>query len=423
MKTSKFLLSLFICVLLFSCEEDTSVNVVEITGEPSFTATVSPDNYGIYLIENTTQNKDQFYSYFEISESDVKYNGNEVLEYAFGSSGTKTITLTVIATDNYKVTSQEIEVVLPPPSDVRIVSNPENLLANGYLVEGDGTDFSNWSKNNGASNMTVENTDVLVGYRALKVSNSEAGPEEWKVQFVSDPTPTTVGAKYTVSMWLKGAAAEVRFSTNPGVGGDQYAGGYTITNEWTQYAWTFTANSATTIIALDMGKSVGTFIVDAIELVPGEQALPLPSNNSELLNGDLEEGAGDEFTNWNKNNGADNMTEEVSTVLSGSRSLRVSNPEAGPDEWKTQFVSDSFPTVSGNSYTASLWIKGAGAEVRFSTNPGVGGDQYAGNYTGTANWTKYSWTFTANSATTLLALDMGKSAATFYIDAIKVVEN
>ncbi|WP_282116813.1 carbohydrate binding domain-containing protein [Cellulophaga baltica] len=423
MKTTKLLLTLFISIMLFSCEEDDSVNVVELSEAPSFTATVSPEDSGLYYFENTTPNKGDFYSYFEISDANVKYNGNEILEYAFGSSGTKTITLTVIGTYDNDVVTQEIDVVLPPPSDVRVITNPENLFANGYLLEGEGDEFTNWSKNNGAANMTAEATDVLVGFRALKVSNSEEGPEEWKVQFVSDPTPTVVDEQYTVSMWLKGAPNEVRFSTNPGVGGDQYAGGYTITEDWTQYSWTFTANSATTIVALDMGKSLGTFLVDAIELVPGTTALPLPANDSALLNGDLEEGDGADFANWSQNNGADNMTEELTNVLSGSRALKVSNAEEGPEEWKVQFVSDAFDTESGATYTASIWIKGAGAEVRYSTNPGLGNEQYAGNYTATDEWTKYSWTFTANTATTLLSLDMGKSAATFYVDAIKVVKD
>ncbi len=192
-------------------------------------------------------------------------------------------------------------------------------------------------------------------------------------------------------MWLKGDAAVVRVSTNPNVGNDQYGPNFTITSDWQQYKWTFNANTATTLIALDMGKSAGNFKVDGIELVKGTTALPLPSNDSALLNGGLENGAGNDFTNWGKFNGADRFSEETIDVLGGKRALKVSNPVDG-NPWETQFVSDAFATVNGDSYTASMWIKGT-AVVRFSTNPGVGGDQYAGDYTATALWTKYSLDF------------------------------
>lgn len=403
-----------------SCEETN--NDIEFTAEPSFTVTVSPDNSGIYTLENTTPGKDDFYSYFEIIEgSDIKKiaDNSKTIEYEFLSSGVKTITLTMIGSTESLSVTKNISVILPPPSDDRFLFNPENLLANGYLAEGSGDDFTNWARNNGTDNMTAQPFDALIGFRVLKVNNAEAG-DPWSTQFVSDPAPTTDGNKYTVSLWAKGASSNViRFSTNPGVGGDQYAGDYTVTSDWEQYSWTFTANSATTIIALDMGTTAGSFLVDGIELVEGETALPLPSNDSALLNGGLEEGMGNDFTNWSKNNGEDRISEEDTNVLSGSRAMKVSNPEAG-DPWSTQFVSDAFATIDGNKYIASLWIKGT-AQIRYSTNPGVGGDQYAGDYTATSEWTKYSWTFTANSDTTLLALDMGVLQGTFVIDNIKVV--
>lgn len=270
--------------------------------------------------------------------------------------------------------------------------------------------------------MIEETADVLVGNRAVRIINPVDG-NEWETQLVTAAFPTVNGEVYTASMWIKGGGASVRFSTNPGVGGDQYAGGYVSTADWTQYSWTFTANSATTLLALDMGKDMGEFLIDAVEVVLGDSALPLPSNDSALLNGDLEVGDGDAFTNWNKNNNGDGITAELTDFVSGGRAAKISNAADGPDEWKTQFVSDAFNTDNGSAYTASVWIKGDPVEIRFSTNPGVGGDQYAGNYTATSDWTKYSWTFTANSDTTLLALDMGKNAGNFIIDAIKVVKD
>lgn len=418
MKTTK-ILSLLCLIIFWSCSDDDTV--IELT-QPQFTMTAPAGESGLFTFENTTPNKDEFYNFwvFEVGGSKVG-DVNGPIQYEYDSSGPKIVTLTMVSSEIDLQTSQSVTVTLPPPPDVSFSINPENLVTNGYFDEGDGDDFTGWGKFNGADRIVEEKSDVLVGNRTVRVINPVSG-NEWETQFVTDAFPTVNGEAYTASMWIKGAAASVRFSTNPGVGGDQYAGGYTATSDWTQYSWTFTANSTTTLLALDMGKDAGEFIIDAVEVVKGDTALPLPSNDSALLNGDLENGEGDDFTNWGKFNGSDRVTEELTDVLSGGRAAKVSNPVDG-NEWETQFVSDAFDTDNGSSYTASVWIKGDPVVIRFSTNPGVGGDQYGGNYTATGEWTKYSWSFAANSDTTLLALDMGKTKGDFIIDAVKVVKN
>ncbi|AUP77898.1 carbohydrate binding domain-containing protein [Flavivirga eckloniae] len=420
MKTTKILSLLGLCLIfLSSCSDDEGT--IELT-QPQFTITAPPGESGLFTFENTTPNKEQFYTFWEFEEGGSKFADVEgPIEYEYTTAGPKLVSLTMVSATTNLTTTQNLTVNLPPPPDIRFLINPENVLPNGYFGEGDGDEFTNWGKFNGADRITEERGDPLVGSRAVRIINPADG-NEWDTQFVTDAFPTVDGETYTASMWIKGAPVSVRFSTNPGVGGDQYAGGYTATADWTQYSWSFTANSATTLLALDMGKTKGEFIIDAIEVVKGAMALPLPSNDSALLNGDLEAGDGDDFTNWGKFNGADRITQEITDVLSGSRALKISNPVDG-NEWETQFVSDAFATDDGADYTASLWIKGDAVSVRFSTNPGVGGDQYAGGYTATGEWTKYSWTFTANSATSLLALDMGKTKGNFVVDKIKVVKN
>ncbi|WP_405295250.1 carbohydrate binding domain-containing protein [Algibacter sp. Ld11] len=420
MKTTKILSFLCLSLAFWSCSDDDAV--IELT-QPQFTVTAPEGESGFFTFENTTPNKEEFYSFweFEVGGSKViDQNGPFVYEYK--SSGSKTVKLTMVSALTNLHTSQNITVTLPPPSDIRHLINPENLLANGYFGDGEGNDFTNWGKNNGADRMTEERSEPLVGSRAVKINNDVDG-NEWETQLVSDAFSTVDGEKYTASVWIKGSPVSIRFSTNPGVGGDQYAGNYTATSDWTQYSWTFVANSATTLLALDMGKTKGTFIIDAVEVVTGEVALPLPSNDSELLNGDLEAGEENDFTNWSQNNGADRMTQETVDVLSGSRALRVNNGVDG-NEWEAQMVSDGFATENGADYTVSLWIKGDAVSVRYSTNPGANStEQYAGGYIASAEWTKYDWTFTANSDTSSIALDMGKTKGTFLIDAIKVVKN
>jgi hypothetical protein len=421
MKITKFLSLLFLVTLFFSCEED-EIGTPELA-EPTFTATVSADDPGVYIFENTTPNKEDFYSFFEFEDGDkVAAHNPEAVTYTYDSNGVKIITLTMLGNDGYLQTTQAITVTLPPPADDRFLLNPENLITNGYFADGTGNDFTGWNRNNGADNMT-ESTDGNISVRAMQVSNGAAG-NEWDTQLISSAVPTTNGTEYTISVWMKGDDANViRFSTNPGSGGtEQYGPNFTATAGWEQHSWTITANSSTTTVALDMGKSQGVFVIDGVEMVEGANALTFPSNDSELLNGSFENGSGDDFDNWNKNNGADRLTEEATDVLSGSRALKVSNPADG-NQWDTQFVSDGFTTVNGDVYTVSLWIKGT-ADIRYSTNPGSGGtEQYAGDYVATSSWSQYSWTFTANSATTSIALDMGKIQGDFIIDHVKVTKN
>ncbi len=418
MKTTKILSLLFLFVTLWSCSDDEEV--IPLT-QPTFTITVSPENSGIYYFENTTPNKGEFYSYWEFELAGVKVADLDgPVEYNYKTDGAKTVTLTMVSSITNMQNFESITVTLPAPDDDRFLFNPENLLTNGYFAEGTGDDFTGWSKNNGADNMTATTTNTLVGFRALEVNNAEDNTgDHWKTQIVSSPANTTVGDDYTVSMWLKGDPGVVRISTNAGLGGEQYGGDYTVTADWTQYTLTFNANSATTTIALDIGSSKANFFIDAVELVAGTSALPLPSNDSALLNGGLEEGTGDDFTNWSQNNGADNITAEEVEVLGGKRGMKINNPEdnSGDHCWKTQIVSDSFSVTNGEVYVASFWIKGDPAVVRFSTNPGSGGnEQYAGDYTSTAAWTKYSWEFTANGDDMTLAMDVGSTKGIFYID-------
>lgn len=412
MKKNEILGLLCLFIAFWSCTNDDDV-VFELT-QPTFTVTESVDNLGIYYFENTTLNKEEFYSYWEFEVAGKKVADKPgAVEYIYKESGSKFVTLTMVSTITSLQTSQTVEVVVPV--DEGYLTNPENLLANGYLAEGDGDDFTNWSAYNGGDNIFAT-TDALIGGRAATISNS-ADADPWSVQFVSDAIETVVGDEYTVSFWGKGNGEVVRFSTKPDASA-QYGPDYTLTSDWQQYTWTITANEANTNISLDMGKSAGTFVIDVIEVVKGATALPLPSDASLILNGGFEDGSGNEFTNWGKYNGGDFIVEETSDVLSGARAVKVSNSAAG-DPWSVQFVSDAIETEVDAEYVVTLWAKGDPAVIRYSTKPDATA-KYAPDYTITTDWAKYSWTFIANEASTNISLDMGASAGTFIIDDIKV---
>lgn len=422
MRTKRFFVLLSLSAFLmvnFSCSEDDNDDLELVS--PAFTVSVSPDNSALYTFENITPNKQIAFSFWKFSEgaTQVRDNPDGTVEFQYNSSGTKVVTLTMVGDNNTFQASQTIEVTVPDV-EVENPTNEANLLLNAYLTEGSGDDFTNWGKYNGASRMVEETNETLIGGRAMKVVNPSDG-QEYETQFVSDPVATVVGEVYTASMWVKGDPVSVRFSTKPD-GTAQYQGGQTVTSDWQQISWTITANEPMTNISLDLGLNAGTFYVDVIEFVPGDTAPPLPTTTENLvLNGDLEAGSGNDFTNWGKYNGADNMTQETSDVYEGARALKVSVPADGL-EYETQFVSDPVATVVGDVYTISMWIKGDGGNVRYSTKPDATA-QYAGGYAVTLEWTQYSWEFTANEPLTNISLDMGLEAGNFVVDKIELTKN
>ncbi len=316
-----------------------------------------------------------------------------------------------------------VEDITPPPPPP--AGDLVNILLNGELELGDGDDFTNWSKLNGAERMTEETADVFEGSRAMKVMNEVDG-NPWETQLSSDAVATEVDAQYTASVWIKGDDGTIRFSTNAQLGNEQYAGDFTVTAEWTQYTWTFTATTEQTTLVLDMGTTLANYVVDGIALVKGDTAFPAPEpegNPDNLaVNGDFELGDGDDFTNWSKFNGPDNMTAETTDVHGGARALLVTNPADG-NPWETQLSSDAIATEIGVEYTVSAWVKGDAAVIRYSTNAQLGDEQYAGDYNVTEDWSQYTWSFTASTAETTIVLDMGTTGGTFIVDDVEVVKN
>lgn len=304
----------------------------------------------------------------------------------------------------------------------------ENILANGGFEMGDGDDFANWSKFNGADLMTATTTPGEAYYgRSLRAVG--AGGDAWRTQLASDPAPTQVDVEYTLSMWIKaqpgspGDGGNIRFSTNPDA---LYSGNYTITTEWQQIEWVFIANTNPARAVLDLGVIAdAVYYVDNVTLVATGLSGPQPTEI--LLNGGFEEGEGDDFTNWNKFNGADLLTATTNAdeVRSGSRALRAVG--AGGDAWRTQLASDAAPTEEGVEYTASLWIKAApgpgnGGVIRMST-AGNGDAQYQGDVTVGTEWQKVEWLFTANGTETQLVLDLGATQdAVYFVDDVSLLE-
>ena len=294
--------------------------------------------------------------------------------------------------------------------------NAQNLIVNGNFEAGTGDIFTNWTKTNGAANLTAETVNIHGGLRALKAIST--GANEYNVQLQSDAMTTVIGTSYEVSMWIKGVAGgnTVRLSTSGGTA--VYGSAFTVTTGWQTCILTFTATATSTKINLDLGKGTDTFYVDDVAMYD----LSTSSSSDFILNGNLEAGTGDTFTNWSKYNGAANLTAEAVEIHGGVRGLKAIS--TGAAEYNVQLVSDVMTLVVGRTYTASMWIKAVtgGNTVRFSTTTTPSSDaNYGSNTTIGTTWQKISYSFAAKNASTRLNLDLGKSTDTFYIDDISFI--
>ena len=267
MKITKILSLLFLLTVFISCEENETTSELI---QPTFTATVSPEDTGTYIFENTTPNKEDFYSYFEFDIAGDKGAADRpgAVAYTYEESGNKIVTLTMLGEDGYLQTSQAISVIVAP--DPNAVVFDSGLIANGGLEEGSGDDFTNWTKADNGSGATfaADASEFRTSARSLKVTNpnDDAG-NQWKTQFKSDAIATEVGSSYQVSFWVKGDPVTVRASTNAGLGNESYMGDMTTGSDWTEYNMSFDALVDSTTLVLDIGASAGTFYIDDIRVV------------------------------------------------------------------------------------------------------------------------------------------------------------
>ena len=282
--------------------------------------------------------------------------------------------------------------------------NAQNLVLNSGLEAGTGNTFTNWITW-GNPNLTAELTDTHGGSgRALKAISTVAG-NDWDLQLQSDDITTVVGTSYEITFWIKSVGGTGTMRTSVASGTNYYQGAQAIGTGWQQVTYAFMANSTTTKINLDLGKTIETFYIDDIEMYP------LTTNN--IVNGGLELGAGDVFNNWTKAGATANLTSESVEVRSGTRALKVVS--AGSNEWDVQFQSDAVATVIGRYYEGAIWIKSAGgaSTMRLSTSGTI---EYGATTTIGTTWQRVALVFKATATATNLNMDLGKSTETFYID-------
>lgn len=305
----------------------------------------------------------------------------------------------------------------------------QNIVPNPGFESGAGDVFTNWTKANGATYLTATTAadEVHGGTRALKSAGPGFAGEQYRVQMLSDLIPTTIGTSYTFKIWVKAATAggTIRFSTQPSA---LYGPNTNVpANVWTQLSWTFTANVAQTRIALDLGESNVVYYLDDMEMLGTVVVTPPAANLTNYLpNPSFEDGTGNTFTNWSELNGAGSFSETTNPaeVKVGTRALKVIST-APRNAYEVQFASPFLNTPVGKRFRFSIYIKAAvsGGQVRLSTiSPLANYGAYAYSTTTSigTDWQLLTLEFTPVEPTTRVAIDLGTSAATYFVDDMRL---
>lgn len=161
----------------------------------------------------------------------------------------------------------------------------------------------------------------------------------------------------------------------------------------------------------------------------GELDIPTPfiARENLLVNGQLEDGEGDDFAGWEKLNGGDGMTSVIGEdAFGGGRSMRVVGAASNP--WNTQFASTPVELEFEGQYTILFWAKAEaeGAIMRVSQSQwdGNGADYFYGpDVMLETEWKAYSFPLTVGKdlPTHRSVFDMGHTDIPFLIDHLALV--
>jgi len=301
------------------------------------------------------------------------------------------------------------------------------------------TTFTGWEFYNelgGSSFEVATGDDAYSGDNALQANNA-GGIERWGLQAATPPFPTVNGQSYTLNIWIKADMADanfIQFSTRDAEDANesQYTNSASaIGGDWMQISYTFTAIDDNTVITLNLGdESANTYYIDDVCVVypdASENCLAVDNNGFETY--DPGSNTFSDWTYYNQGNGSSfGVTMDAEDVYEGSNAL-VATTAANTQTFELQIASPSFYTLEGGTYLFKIWIKAETADantIQFSAREAADPGSTETQYTTTAStigteWTQVTYEFTANSARSLVTLNLGGATEnTFYIDAVCV---
>ncbi|MDR1984640.1 MAG: endo-1,4-beta-xylanase [Prevotellaceae bacterium] len=292
-----------------------------------------------------------------------------------------------------------------------------NLVDLSALEDGS---FTGWNVNN-PSGITVETGGGRDGGDAVRLETSTAG-NEWDTQLTSPEIVATTGHTYELTFWIKSDAAGQGRVSFAGMDNNYpwINGGALFDTDGTWQKITYpdlVAASDVVKISFDLGKVAGVYYIDIASInLTDKDAEPTYVNL--IANGTFDT----DLTGWAKYNGADNCMTQAAQADSyeGTGALQVENATDG-DEWSTQIHADFTTDLEdGKDYEISFMIRtDVDATMRCST---TGNAQYQSTQNTSAAWTKITWEIAGHGTETGLNFDLGKVAATYYIDNVIVKE-
>ncbi|QHW31408.1 cellulase family glycosylhydrolase [Paenibacillus rhizovicinus] len=240
--------------------------------------------------------------------------------------------------------------------------------------------LSPWTNSNNASVVT---TNVHSGTKALNLGISNSGVEQ-------ELTGLSPGTSYTVSAWVKNAAAGDLVYLGVKNFGSTDIVATTTSAAYTQLTITFTTGSANTSATIYVWKNGGTAATYADDFTIFSPPLQNPGFETGVL------------SPWTTQN---NAVLSTTNVHSGTRAVNIGTSNTG--------VEQNIAGLSPNTtYTLSAWVKNAAAgDVVYLGAKNFGGAE-VNTTTTSATYTQLSITFTTGSANTTANIFVWKNAGT-----------
>ncbi|WP_016778692.1 endo-1,4-beta-xylanase [Anaerophaga thermohalophila] len=303
------------------------------------------------------------------------------------------------------------ELDIDPDATVEVVDGTEDYLGGAYTF---------WSSSY---------VDPVVENEILVVTNEEATPNFWDVQFhIADGIPTKVGTKYKVTLRIKGSTPG-DITLVMGDWGGQENTTISFTEEWQEVTAELTGTAESSFVMLQSGHYVGTYEIDWVE-VTHEEAAAISWWTNLVTNSDVES---DDLSCFF----ATEMTDGPKTATVGApgtgadgvgRAIVVQSGDNPTNPWDTQFfVRVPHVFKEGEKYRFSMKIraeKPAPSESQAHAEPG----QYliwymVGSPNFTTEWQEYSYSGTIDAAqdgmsTIAFNLAVFDEANTYYFDDI-----
>ncbi len=375
------------------------------------------------------------------------------------------------ATDTSTIFVDQIEIHPPVPTEPTDPGNvfPMPPYAFGTVINTNGgfaadtvgeTAPSTWSFNiaDGSSVEVIEETGDADG-KSLKFDMAYSGSADWwNNEAVNDPFYVAEGDLYEVSIWLKAdeAGRIVRFYAGmPESGGYERARGWdspqlSLTTEWVQYSFQFTATAAQETNGMRAGVEFnldtndgGSIYINNLTVTKILPAPKPPYSDGQVINynGSFTEDTVGSHTavSWgiNMNNSASAVEIIDDSQDEDGKALMYSVAwDSTADWWRQEVNNENITVVEGETYIVSAWLKADSDARTARVYTGIRGGDYArarGWDTPvtslTTDWQEVTFEFTATAVQVSTGMGIGieinaenNDGGTIYVDNVTMTK-